>query len=120
MQSFSNRQTNYSDEQWLEETTNLLYSISDHISTLRMRGLRTSPNDVPLDTEIVNLAMMSDRDEVDLRAVARDVLAAVTTRTEAWYREKYPRGYNVDVESDASIRDLVKAIFFDADGSSTV
>ncbi|KAK7956131.1 uncharacterized protein PG986_005353, partial [Apiospora aurea] len=119
-QSCSNRQTHCSDTQWMEMTTNQLYSISDHISTLRMCGLRKSPNEVPLDTEIAHLALMSDRDEVDLRIVARDVLTFVTTRTEAWYRAKYPRGYNVDPESDAAIRDLVNAVFFDADGTSTV
>ncbi|KAK8080624.1 hypothetical protein PG997_008442 [Apiospora hydei] len=83
-------------------------------------GLRKSPNEVPLDTEIAHLAMMSDRDEVDLRVVARDVLTFVTTRTEAWYRAKYPREYNVDLKTDAAVRNLVNAVFFDADRTSTV
>ncbi|KAK8090876.1 hypothetical protein PG994_000381 [Apiospora phragmitis] len=112
------RQRTRGESQWLTKTAALLDGIADQISDLVTAGLRTSARDVPLDAELSNLAMMSSWDQADLRVVAADVIAAVSTRTQAWYRERYP-GYNVDLESDASIRDLVKAIFFDADRIST-
>lgn len=82
-------------------------------------ALRTTAEAVPLDPELNELATISLGDQPDLREVAVGVIIAVSMRTEAWYRERYP-GHNTEQESDDYVRNLVNTIFFDADLTATV
>lgn len=87
--------------------------------TRALRESEQAEQVVPLDPELSDLANISLGEQPDLRNVAAGVIAAVSTRTEAWYCQKYP-GRKTEQESDASVRDLVNAIFFNADQTATV
>ncbi|KAK8033338.1 hypothetical protein PG991_002736 [Apiospora marii] len=113
------RQRTRGEDQWLIKTGGLIDTISDHVQTMVTRALRTTAEAVPLDPELNELATISLGDGPDLREVAVGVIIAVSMRTEDWYRERYP-GHNTAQESDDYVRDLVNAIFFDADWTTTV
>ncbi|KAK8127534.1 kinase-like domain-containing protein [Apiospora sp. TS-2023a] len=107
------RQRTRGESQWLMKTAVLLDGISDHVQILVDRALRTSEEALPVDPELSDLATLSLGDQPDIRELAAGVIAAVTTRTETWYRARYP-GIKTEQESDASVRDFVNALFFDA------
>ncbi|KAK7958241.1 hypothetical protein PG988_013089 [Apiospora saccharicola] len=109
----------YSESQWLMKTAVLLDGISDHVQIMVDRALRTSEEALPVDPELSDLATLSLGEQPDIRNLAAGVIAAVTTRTEVWYRARYP-GRNTEQESDASVRDFVNALFFDAVPMPTV
>ncbi|KAK8060390.1 hypothetical protein PG996_010320 [Apiospora saccharicola] len=113
------RQRTRGESQWLMKTAVLLDGISDHVQIMVDRALRTSEEALPVDPELSDLATLSLGEQPDIRNLAAGVIAAVTTRTEVWYRARYP-GRNTEQESDASVRDFVNALFFDAVPMPTV
>ncbi|KAK6853300.1 hypothetical protein PG995_010112 [Apiospora arundinis] len=115
----SNRCTCCSEQEWLNKTSDSIATLlSFHIETLCERGARTSPNDVPLDPELQVLADMTSMEQVDIRRLSEVVIDAVATRTESWYQTKHP-GLDASIESDTSVQELVRSVFFDADETFT-
>ena len=58
--------------------------------------------------------MVAGQNSADLRQLVAGVTDAVATRTQIWYQRKYPQ-LDASLESNESVRGLVRSIFFDAD-----